>query len=71
MTRSTNVVRLGKSAPPTQYQKSMYGIYELPFFDFEKRNTWAVKSTGDYDADCEIGRAFANEFLRSCDGTAR
>ena len=30
---------------------------------------WDAAPTGNFTADCETGRAFAIEFLKSCDGT--
>ena len=50
--------------------RSQYEKYPLPFFDAAKRCTWSVKPTGNYGDDCATGRAYAIEFLRSCDGTA-
>jgi hypothetical protein len=47
----------------------MYDLYPLPFFNRETRNTWDVSPTGDYRADCETGRAYAIEFLKTCDGS--
>jgi hypothetical protein len=44
-------------------------FYPLPFFNMEKLSTWDVTPTGDYWADCETGKAYAIEFLKSCDGT--
>ena len=35
----------------------------------KRRSTWAIEPTGNYRVDCETGRAFAIEFLRSNDGT--
>jgi len=71
MTRSaSNVVRLRKGAPRRQKVKSQWERYPLPFFNLEKRSLWDVKPTGDYNTDCETGRAYALEFLQSCDGTA-
>ena len=49
--------------------KSQYERYPLPFFNRKRRCTWDVMPSGDYSADCETGRAFAIEFLKSCDGT--
>jgi hypothetical protein len=69
----TNVVRLAdhRAPKPTKAakQKSLYELYPLPFFNRQKRCTWDVKPTGNYGADCETGRAFAIEFLKTCDGT--
>ena len=69
----SNVVRLkGYLAPPRprrQRQKSQYERYPMPFFNRKTRCTWDVKPTGDYFADCETGKAYALEFLKSCDGT--
>jgi hypothetical protein len=60
--------------PPPPRQKSQYELYPLPFFKVAKRRggggcTWHVTPTGSYSADYEIGRAYAIEFLKSCDGT--
>src|SRR5450759_3721906 len=56
--------------PPKRVKvKSQYELYPLPFFNRKKRCTWDVAPSGDYSADCETGRAFAIEFLKSCDGT--
>jgi hypothetical protein len=62
----SNVVRLFDREPP---QKSLYELYPLPFFDRSHHSTWAIQPTGSYTADCETGRAYATEFLKSCDGT--
>lgn len=64
---ASNVVRLDDHREPLQ--KSQYELYPLPFFDRERHSTWTVKPTGDYSEDCETGRRYANEFLRSCDGS--
>ena len=48
---------------------SQYDLYRLPFFDGDRRLTWAVKPSGDYGTDCETGRDYARQFLASCDGT--
>jgi hypothetical protein len=50
-------------------QKSFFELYPMPFFDRTTGNGWNVTATGDYGKDCETGRAYAIEFLRSCDGT--
>jgi hypothetical protein len=60
--------------PPLKRQKkprakSQYELYPMPFFDRASRCTWNVQPTGDYTADCATGRAFALEFLKSCDST--
>jgi hypothetical protein len=52
-----------------QKQKSQYELYPLPFFDGKTLCTWAAKPSGDYTADCEVGRKYAVAFLQSCDGT--
>jgi hypothetical protein len=49
--------------------RSLYELYPLPFFDAENHNTWAVRPSGDYGADCETGKKFAIKFLATCDGT--
>lgn len=49
--------------------QSQYDQYRLPFFDKARRLTWAAKPSGDYRADCELGRKYARQFLASCDGT--
>jgi hypothetical protein len=51
-------------------QKSKYELYPLPFFNAGQCCTWEVSPTGNYMADCELGRQYALEFLKSCDGTA-
>jgi hypothetical protein len=55
--------------PETAAVSSQYEKYPLPFFDRERLLTWAVEPTGRYVEDCETGRAFAIEFLKSDDGT--
>jgi hypothetical protein len=71
MTRiASNVVPLHKSAPRRQEKKSQWELYPLPFFKLKTRSLWDVKPTGDYGKDCETGKAYAIEFLNSCDGTA-
>ena len=50
-------------------EKSKYELYPLPFFDAEAKNVWCVRSTGNYVKDCEIGREYGYEFLKSCDGS--
>ena len=49
---------------------SQYVIYPLPFFDADRRSAWAAQPSGDYSADCELGKKYALEFLNSRDGTA-
>jgi hypothetical protein len=72
---ASNVVRIKDYLqPPPPRQKSQYELYPLPFFKAAKRRgsggcTWHVTPTGSYSADYEIGRAYAIEFLKSCDGT--
>jgi hypothetical protein len=71
--RPTNIVRLNdrRALPPKKVKlKSQYELYPLQFFNGKKRCTWDVTPTGDYAADCEKGKAFAIEFLKSCDGTS-
>jgi len=41
----------------------------MPFFDRAALCTWKVLPTGVYSDDCETGKAYALEFLNSCDGT--
>jgi hypothetical protein len=71
----SNVVKFKDYLPPRprqqrrKRQKSQYELYPLPFFNRKTRCTWDVKPTGDYVADCETGRAFALQFLKTCDGT--
>jgi hypothetical protein len=65
----SNVVRLKNYKPKPQRQKSRYERYPLPFFNRKARSTWDVTPTGNYSADCKTGRAYAVEFLKSCDGT--
>jgi hypothetical protein len=60
--------------PPSKDVKveSQFELYPLPFFDAgrsEGPSTWNVTPTGNYSADCETGRVFAIEFLKSCDKT--
>ena len=55
-----------RKAPPA---KSQYELYPLPFFDGKSHCTWKVQPTGDYGRDCNTGRDYAREFLKSCDGT--
>jgi hypothetical protein len=67
-----NVVQLNdyRAPPPKKArQKSQYELYPMPFFNRKERCTWEVKPTGNYSADCDMGKAFAIEFLKSCDGT--
>ena len=66
------VVRLDDyrpQVPKTVRRKSFYQLYPMPFFDRKRRCSWNVTPTGNYTADCEMGRAFAIEFLKSCDKT--
>jgi hypothetical protein len=71
----SNVVKFKDYLPPPprrqrrKRQKSQYELYPLPFFNRKTRCTWDVKPTGDYVTDCETGKAYALEFLKSCDGT--
>ena len=74
MTPSGNVVQIKDFLPPKPQrrrgrQQSQYELYPLPFFNVKKLSTWDVTPTGDYVVDCETGRAYAVEFLKSCDGT--
>jgi hypothetical protein len=58
--------------PPSRRRsktKSQYELYPLPFFAAKARSTWAVEPSGNYTADYATGKAYALEFLRSCDGT--
>ncbi len=48
---------------------SQYERCPLPFFAAKDHSTWAVQPTGDYCEDYETGKAYALEFLKSCDGT--
>ena len=70
---ANNVVRIKDYLPPPpprqKRQKSQYELYRLPFFNANAHCTWQVKPSGNYFDDCETGRAYAIEFLRSCDGT--
>ena len=63
----SNVVQLSDHREPPV--KSQYERYPLPFFAAARLSTWAVKPTGRYSEDCQTGRAYAVEFLKSCDGT--
>jgi hypothetical protein len=68
--RTDNVVRIKDYLPPpTPKQKSQYELYPLPFFNRKALCVWDAPPTGNYAADCETGRAYAIEFLKSCDGT--
>ena len=62
-----NVLQISDYREPPQ--KTQYELYPLPFFAAEKHSTWAVEPTGDYAKECDAGRAYALEFLKSCDGT--
>jgi hypothetical protein len=55
--------------PKKMKQKSFYELYPMPFFNRKRRCSWDAAPTGNYTADCETGRAFAIEFLKSCDGS--
>ncbi|MGI8567880.1 MAG: hypothetical protein ACR2KT_01725 [Methylocella sp.] len=48
---------------------SQYELYPLPFFAAKDHSTWAVRPKGNYCEDYETGKAYAIEFLQSCDGT--
>ncbi|MFL6797463.1 MAG: hypothetical protein ACJ8F3_08635 [Xanthobacteraceae bacterium] len=51
-------------------QKSCFELYPLPFFNRKAPlSYWDVTPTGDYATDCAIGKAYAFQFLRTCDGT--
>jgi hypothetical protein len=65
------IVRLDdyRPRPKRRKQKSLYELYPMPFFNRKKRCTWDISPTGNYAADCETGKAFAIEFLKSCDKT--
>jgi hypothetical protein len=69
----SNVVRIKDYLPPPpprrKRQKSQYELYPLPFFDAKKHSCWSVQPTGNYWDDCKTGRAYAEEFLKSCDVT--
>ena len=66
----SNIVRIKDYLPPPpSRQKSQYELYPLPFFNAEACRTWAVTPTGNYSDDCETGKTYAVEFLKSCDGT--
>src|SRR5262245_31112426 len=57
----------GFREPPAHPRtKSQYELYPLPFFSAADRCTWKVQPTGDYGVDCQKGRYYAVEFLRSC-----
>jgi hypothetical protein len=60
-----------KAAQPrkSRQSQSQYDRYPLSFFDRKAHSTWAIKSTGNYSKDCEIGHKYAVEFLNSCDGS--
>jgi hypothetical protein len=62
----SKVVQLSDHQPPI---KSQYERYPLPFFAADRFSTWTVKPTGRYFEDCQTGKAYAVEFLKSCDGT--
>lgn len=67
---ANNVVRIKDYLPPPPRPvQSQYKAYPLPFFSAEGRRTWAVTPTGNYREDCETGKVYAIEFLKSCDGT--
>jgi hypothetical protein len=66
--KPANVVRLTDHQRKPRL-KSQYDLYLLPFFNAESRSTWAVQSTGNYTEDCQLGRRYAIEFLKTCDGT--
>ena len=55
--------------PARERRKSLYELYPLPFFKRQALCTWDVTPSGDYFTDCETGRGYAKEFLRTCDGT--
>ena len=73
----SNVVQLSdyRKPPPKlgceKREKSKYELHPLPFFDDGAKNAWCVRSTGNYAKDCEIGREYGYEFLKSCDGSNR
>lgn len=70
MSIDNNVVRIEDYLPPPPPRtKSQYELYQLPFFNSAARCTWDVAPTGNYSDDCETGKAYAIEFLKSCDGT--
>jgi hypothetical protein len=63
----SNVVQIKDFLPPPQ--RSLYELYPLPFFNRDKLSTWDVTPTGDYAADCETGRRYAVELLKTYDGS--
>jgi hypothetical protein len=70
--QGANIVQLADYRTPPSIRKkgeSVYELYPMPFFNVRKRCLWDVAPTGNYTADCEMGHAFAIEFLKSCDGT--
>jgi len=75
MSPAPNLVQLSdyRPKPNARHRRrksvSQYELYPLPFFNAKTRCTWDVKPTGNYFEDCETGRAYAVEFLKSCDGT--
>ena len=73
MSANSNVIPLTARRSPMKgkilRRGSQYDLYPMPFFSKKTNSTWNVTPTGDYQADCETGRAYAIEFLRSCDGS--
>jgi hypothetical protein len=49
--------------------QSFYDLYPMPFFDKKTRCSWTSVPSDSYAADCRRGRAYAIEFLSSCDGS--
>lgn len=66
--RQGNVVQLADYREPPE--QSQFERYPLPFFAADRLSTWAAKPSGRYAEDCANGKAYALEFLKSCDGTA-
>ena len=65
-----NIIQLRDHLTPRrERRKSLYELYPLPFFNRKAHCTWDVAPTGDYFTDCQTGRGYAIEFLRTCDGT--
>jgi hypothetical protein len=70
--QATNVAHIKRKRPRRARVKSVFELYPMPFFNFDRRaqrRFWAVTPTGDYWADCKTGHHYGIEFLRSCDGT--
>jgi hypothetical protein len=67
--QTEKIVRLSDRRPPPEKPTSQYERYSLPFFNGKKRCTWDITPIGNYTADYETGKAFAVDFLKSCDGS--